>query len=121
MKWVRSHITYGSRLALLALVVQFAVSFGHCHAIAAQPIPGVQSGVAPAQQASPASHDSDQQNNDACEICAVIALANTTLFATPPILVLPQAIELASLTTEAKFVRPNSARVAFQPRAPPVS
>lgn len=121
MKWVRSHITYGSRLALLALAVQFAVAFGHCHAIAAQAMPGVQSGAAAVQQPSPASHDSDQQNNDACEICAVLALANATLFATPPLLLLPQAIELPSLTTEAKFVRPNSARVAFQPRAPPVS
>lgn len=121
MQWVRSHITYGSRLALFALIVQFAVSFGHCHAIAAQPMPGVQSGVASAQQPAPASHDSDQQNNNACEICAAIALANTTLLATPPLLVLPQAVELPSRTTEAKFVRPHSAPVAFQPRAPPIS
>jgi hypothetical protein len=118
MKWFRSNIRHGSRLALVALVVQFALSFGHFHAQAALAIQ-----TAPAQygQQSPASHDPDQQTNDACEICAVIALANTVLFATPPLLLLPQAIEFLYLTTDAGFAHLNSARVAFQPRAPPVS
>ena len=49
-----------------------------------------------------------------------MALANTVLFATPPLL-LPQAIEFLSLTTDAEFVHLGSPRPAFQPRAPPVS
>ena len=70
----------------------------------------------------PASdHDSDQQPSDTCAICAVIAMANTVLFATPPLLLLPQAVEFLYLTTDAEFVHLNSIRVAFQPRAPPVS
>jgi hypothetical protein len=43
------------------------------------------------------------------------------LFATPLVLQPPQAVEFLYLTTDAEFVDPNSARVAFQPRAPPVS
>jgi hypothetical protein len=43
------------------------------------------------------------------------------LFATPPLLSLPQAIEFLYLTTDAGFAHLNSARIAFQPRAPPVS
>jgi hypothetical protein len=43
------------------------------------------------------------------------------LFATPALLLLPQAVELLYLTTDAEFVHLSSARVAFQPRAPPVS
>ena len=118
MNWIRSHIKYGARLALLALVVQFAVSFGHFHAIAAPATPAAaQSASAP----SPAGHEPDQQTNDTCEICAVIALAQTMLFATPPLLVLPQAIELSCPPTDAGFADLNSVRVAFQPRAPPVS
>jgi hypothetical protein len=50
-----------------------------------------------------------------------MALANAVLFATPPILLLPQAIEFLYLATDAEFVHLNSARVAFQPRAPPAS
>ena len=136
MKWFRSNIKRGSRLALFALAIQFALSFGHFHAVAAQ---AIQPDTAPfelshanglaapsavsesAQQPSPSTPDSDPQQSDPCAICAVMALANAVLFATPPILLLPQAIEFLYLTTDAEFVHLNSARVAFQPRAPPAS
>jgi hypothetical protein len=135
MKWFRSNIKHGSRLALLALALQFLLSFGHFHAVAAQ---AVQPDTAPfelshanglsapdtagiAEQQSPSGNDPDQRANDPCAICAVIALANSMLFATPPLLLLPQAIEFLYLTTDAEFVHLNSARIAFQPRAPPAS
>jgi hypothetical protein len=131
MKWLRSNIRHGSRLALLALALQFALSFGHFHAGAAQAAPAVQSGSADSLSAAdtagedtqqPASnHDSDQQQGDVCAICAVLALANTMLFAAPPLLLLPQAIEILYLSTDAEFIHLNSVRVAFQPRAPPIS
>jgi hypothetical protein len=118
MKWFRSNIKHGSRTALLALVIQFALSFGHFHGIAAQAAPALLS----AQQQLPASNqDSDQHPQDICAICAVMALANTVLFATPPVLLLPQAFEFLYLTTDAEFVHLRSAGVAFQPRAPPLS
>ena len=139
MKWFRSNIKHGSRLALFALAVQFVLSFGHFHGGAAQAAPAIQSDLAQsglsgasglptadaiglsAPPRSPANHDSDQQPSDACAICAVIALANAVLLATPPLLLLPQALEFLYLTTDAEFVHLNSARVAFQPRAPPIS
>ena len=106
MKWFRSNIKHGSRLALLALALQFALSFGHFHAIAAPAALTIQavaaqSDIAPhatdaADQSArqPASNnESDQQPGDVCAICAVIALANTVLFATPPTLLLPQAFD----------------------------
>ena len=139
MKWFRSNIKHGSRLALLALAIQFALSFGHFHGVGAQAAPGIRSGqtqsdpsdagsvlapdaVSQAGQQQPASdRDSDGHPNDVCSICAVMALANAVLFATPPVLLLPQAVEFLYLTTDAEFVHLNSARVAFQPRAPPIS
>ena len=137
MRWFRSNIKRGSRLALFALAIQFVVSFGHFHAVAAQAAQAIQPDTAPfelshglaapdavsesAQQRSPSTPDSNQQQSDACAICAVMALANAVLFATPPILLLPQAIEFLYLTTDAEFVHLSSARVAFQPRAPPAS
>jgi len=118
MMWFRSNIKHGSGAALFALAIQFAFSFGHFHGLAAQAAPA----IASAQQQQPASnHDSDQQPNDTCAICAVMALANTVLFATPPVLLLPQAVEFLYLTTDAEFVHLSAVRVAFQPRAPPVS
>ena len=131
MKWFRRHIKTGSRLALFALAVQFALSFGHFHANAA---PAIQTaltdadlayaqGVAAAEasQPQPANHDTDRLPIDACAICAVIALGSNLLLSTPPLLLLPQAIEFLYLATDAEFVHLNSARVAFQPRAPPAS
>jgi len=43
------------------------------------------------------------------------------MFATPPLLLLPQAVEFLYLTTDAEFVHLKSAGTAFQPRAPPAS
>jgi hypothetical protein len=139
MKWFRSNIKHGSRLALLALAIQLVLSFGHFHSLAAKAAPALQSGqtqsrasyagdpLAPdaasqADRQQPASdRDSDGHPNDGCAICAVMALANALLFVTPPVLLLPQAVEFLYLTTDAEFVHLNSARIAFQPRAPPIS
>jgi hypothetical protein len=139
MKWFRSNIRHGSRLALFALVLQLGLSFGHFHGSAAQAAPGIQSaplqtgaydanGLPPdtaddqAAQPQPApDHDSGQHPGDACAICAVMAMANNLLFATPPLLLLPQAVEFLYQTTDAEFVHLSSVRVAFQPRAPPAS
>jgi Protein of unknown function (DUF2946) len=118
MKWLRSNIKHGSRLALLALAIQFALSFGHFHGIAAQAAPSIQQ----TSQQQPASNpDPDQQSTDPCAICAVMAQANAVMFATPPVLLLPQAVEFHYLTTDAAFVHLDGSRVAFQPRAPPAS
>jgi hypothetical protein len=125
MKWFRSQIKLGSRLALFALAIQFALSFGHSHGIAtAQAATAIQSSVvAPdaADRQPTSNHDSDQHPNDGCAICAVIALANAMLSATPPLLLLPQAAEFFYRATDAEFVDLNPARVVFQPRAPPIS
>jgi hypothetical protein len=123
MKWFRSNIKQGSRLALLALAIQFALSFGHFHGVA-QAAPAMQSALAQAAAPQPApgsDQDSDRHASDACAICAVIAMANATLFATPPLLRLPEAVEFLYRTTDAEFIHLNSLRVAFQPRAPPIS
>src|SRR5258705_5472246 len=39
MKWFRSNIRRGSRLALFALAIQFLLSFGHFHGSGAQGAP----------------------------------------------------------------------------------
>ncbi|QWG19669.1 DUF2946 family protein [Bradyrhizobium sediminis] len=135
MKWFRSNIKHGSRLALLALALQFALSFGHSHGAAARTAPTIQPVAAQSDitsalvapdaadsTAQPASHpEPDRQSGDACAVCAVIALAGTALFAAPPILLLPQAAEFRYLTTDAEFIHLNPASAAFQPRAPPAS
>jgi hypothetical protein len=148
MKWFRSNIRPGSRLALLALAIQFLLSFGHFHGSGAQ----VASASAVVKRS--ALHDAagfaathrDASNKalfandsgtvrskiysgdgpngeptDDCAICAVIALANAMVAATPPDVLGPQAGAFLYLPAGAELVAPNSARVAFQPRAPPIA
>ena len=139
MNWFRKHLRHGSRLALFALAIQFALSFGHFHGLAAQAAPAIQTHVTDAdfattaglaaqtaadevaQKQQPSTPDTDQQPADACAICAVMSLAGNVLFATPPLLQLPQAVEFLFLTTDAEFVHLNSIYPAFQSRAPPAS
>ena len=138
MKWVRSNTGSLSRVALFALLVQFALSFGHFHGVANQTassslfgsipsglslVRGLAFQAAPGQPTlKPASdHPSDEHPNDICAVCVVMAMANAAMFAAPPVLSLPQAVEFSYLTTEGEFARLASVRVAFQPRAPPIS
>jgi hypothetical protein len=120
MRWFRSNVKQGSRLALLALAIQFVLSFGHFHGIVAHAAPSITQ-VAIQDQQPASSPDSDQQPAEPCAICAVMALANAALSATPPVLLLPQAVEFLYLVTDAEFVHLDHGRVAFQPRAPPAS
>ena len=124
MKWFRSNIRNGARLALLALLVQFALSFGHVHGFVPPAASATQS-LLPADhaakpQSAPGKHDSDQ-TTDVCAICAVMAMASTVLFSAPPILLLPDAVQILHRITDAEFSHLKSAGTAFQPRAPPAS
>jgi hypothetical protein len=145
MKWFRLNIRIGSRLALFALAIQFVLSFGHFHGGSAQAASvdaklsglhdSVGSAVArlrtsePAAQANAAgvarntsSRDLPAgQGSDDCAICVVMALANAMVDAAPPDLPAPQATAFSYLSAAAGFVDPASARVAFQPRAPPIA
>ena len=139
MNWFRKHLKHGSRLALVALAIQFAMSFGHFHGVAAQAAPAIQTHLTDAdfayaaktaaqtaadeveQKQQPSTPDTDQQPADNCAICAVMSLAGSVLFATPPLLQLPQAVEFLYLTTDAEFVHLNAAYPAFRSRAPPAS
>lgn len=139
MNWFRKHLKHGSRLALFALAIQFVLSFGHFHGVAAQAAPAIQTSVTDAdfayaagiaaqtaadkvaQKQQPSTPDTDQQPADNCAICAVMSLAGNVLFATPPLLQLPQAVDFLYLTTDAEFVHLGSVHFAFQSRAPPAS
>ena len=136
MNWFRKHAKTGSRLALFALAIQFALSFGHFHGDIARAAPTRQAGLAAtdlaiaATLATPQAHpeaaqqpsgpDTDRHTSD-CAICAVLSLASNFLSATPPLLELPQAVGLLHLTTGAEFAHLGSVHPAFRSRAPPVS
>jgi hypothetical protein len=145
MKWFRSNIRLGSRLALFALAIQFLLSFGHFHGGAqaasapafAKPSGGHDTfdhaasrvralqrasqaiGVAGSRKAS--DHGPAGQAGDDCAICAVMALAHAMVDTVPPGILPPRAIAFSYSNAGAGFLDPDSASVAFQPRAPPLA
>jgi DUF2946 family protein len=132
MKWFRRRIKTGSRLALFALLLQFVLSFGHFHFNAAQAAPAIQTltdlayaqglaADAASERQQGGNPDTDQPSGEPCAICAVMSMANQMVFATPALLLLPDAIEVLFLVTDAEFAHLGSLWPAFQSRAPPVS
>jgi hypothetical protein len=117
MKWFRSYIKPVSHVALFALAIQFALSFGHFHGIVTQAAPSIQS----AQQLPVPSHDSDQRTDHVCAVCVAVAMANAATAAAPPALPPQPAVERAHLIVETPFVDPRASRAAFQSRAPPIA
>ncbi|CCD95244.1 conserved exported hypothetical protein [Bradyrhizobium sp. ORS 375] len=122
MSWFRANIKDGSRLALFALLLQFALAFGHVHWLAGQAVDG--GGITVAERhtgSTPASQDPDQQPAaDGCAICAVMAMAQSILLSPPPALVVPTAVEIRPLKAIAASFDDVAIGTAFQPRGPPI-
>ncbi|WP_371421771.1 DUF2946 family protein [Tardiphaga sp.] len=125
MKWFRTNIRNGAKLALFALAVQLILSFGHVHGatVHAAPLDATIARAASAAAQTPATPDTDHHHRatDPCAICAVMAMAGTALFATPPVLLLPRATVLLQRITEAEFDHLDAISGASQPRGPPAS
>jgi hypothetical protein len=122
MRWFRSNARCGSRLALFALAVQLAVTFGHVHlqglALAkAAPIASAdrfaQAVTADPIRKSPGSADYD------CPICALIQLASTSSPSAAPVLPAPVLIGGFRLETPDELRSDVSAHFSFQARGPP--
>jgi hypothetical protein len=92
MGWFRSRSRWGSYLALFALVVQLALSFGHVHLEGGAPLSGHASALlgVHASTASaavdPASTDTPTLADDCCPICTLIHLAGALVPAAAPAL-----------------------------------
>jgi len=118
MKWSRSKAKSLSLLALFALAVQFALSFGHIHADA------FTSPAAISDYASTPTPDSEHQQDDPadiCAICATVAMANAMVDAAPPALLAPLDANASAIFTDLASLITATGLVAFQSRAPPRS
>jgi hypothetical protein len=128
MNWVRAKIGLGARLALIALAIQFVASFGHFDAIAAAPSQtSTQADQAQIDQPRASTADSipaDQDHDhatDLCAICAVHAMANAMLDASPPSLPLQIGDALRCRFAALATAEPCPPPGGFQPRAPPLT
>jgi len=126
MGWVRSRRRHGALLALLALALQIAVSFGHVHldgaARAANHVALAgphKIALAQASPQAPAQNPSD--DDDYCAICASIFLVSTSFVSEPPKLPVPGGFARIKHAISAARVIAAPRRFAFQSRAPPAA
>ena len=127
MRWLRSHIRFGSWLALFALTVQFALSFGHVHfddtSLRSSLAPrALQFAVQPAatfvdSPAAPMQHKPDGLADEFCAVCLVMQLAG--LPAMVPELPLPIGNLHILLNPRVEVAFASSPTLFFRARAPP--
>jgi Protein of unknown function (DUF2946) len=122
MRWFRANKTFGSRLALFALAVQFVLAFGHIHHedIYGSARPALAVAVPDGSQPLPANHPA-KHGDDYCAICAAVSLLGNSFAAAAPTLPLPAASHAIERfdRVAAIFIAPR--RAAFQSRAPPTA
>jgi len=102
-------------LALIALTLHLAVSFGHGHAaeVAATPASAIQPDTT--GDGSPG----DRHGRDACAICAILNIDATPFGSSIPALLLPVGTAARAPIPSEDNVQRHAARQPFQPRAPP--
>lgn len=124
MRWFRTHIDLGSRVALFALAVQLVLSFGHVHMDKR-----ALSGVAPVAVAlqvagrdgSPATPDHHTGATDVCAICATIGLLASSIPPDPGRLAPPSSHSVALSGAFSVAFTAYDSQSSFQARAPPRS
>ncbi|WP_024509151.1 hypothetical protein [Bradyrhizobium sp. ARR65] len=122
MRWVRDNIRHGSWLALVALAINFALSFGHVHAIAGRASRGViVAALALPEQGKTQGHPDEGQADYLCPICIATSAIANALASSPPAILLQLTATAVDRTIEpARFVV-EPQRAAFQSRGPPIS
>ena len=110
MKRFRSN--FGEGLALVALAIVFALWLGHFDGTTARAASAIQPAPSPLAASSAAA-----TRDKGCTVCAFVTLADQLFSATPPLMMLPEAVELLYRTTDAEFVHLKSAGLLALPRA----
>jgi hypothetical protein len=115
-------LRFGSWLALVALAIQLALSFGHIHAEDFATTADNQTSIS-VDHAGGGFSDSDHHGlgHRDCDICATIALLATLVISSPPALtVLATHSVVSQVVVENRPPVPATSR-PFQARAPPLT
>jgi hypothetical protein len=121
MRWFRSHLRLGARLALFALVVQLVVSFGHVHAedFAATVALAASAGHGSPSSGAPNGRHPSDTTNDICAICALIQLVHVSVPAMAPVLSAPTVFDWIRHQPPRQLAASASSHELFRARAPP--
>ena len=116
MAWAAIRRSVGAWLALTALALQLAVSFGHIHA--EDFVRGHYGLTIVADAATDVPDDPDNDHLD-CAICATVHLASVLLLPAPPAISLPADIAVHRPTAGEQDTAQRARALAFDARGPP--
>lgn len=119
MVWLRSKAKSLSFVALFALALQLGLSFGHIHADRA--LAGKEAVAGLLSSAAPDSGNDTDNRADLCAVCVTIAIANTLIDSTPPVLPLPVVTAASDVLLVAVASGASTTALGFQSRAPPIA
>jgi hypothetical protein len=120
MRWFRAKLRTGAQLALFALTVQIALSFGHIHLGNVQHASAIASTGGQPSGSTPTQHPVGDAD-DYCVICATIHLSATSLLPQEPQLPVPFAVRQVEHSNCAAATFFSTRRAPFQSRAPPLA
>lgn len=120
MWWYRCHQRFAGILALFALGIQLAVSFGHVHLEGARPPFGLAASDAASLDRSPAgTPDPPGAPRHDCAICITIDLLGNALTGEPTALSLPDPVQFGPFPPAGEPEIFVTRFHAFRTRAPP--
>jgi hypothetical protein len=126
MRWFRHHLKHSASLALIALAINLALSFGHIHL---DDLPGgkAMAGVLVSAITHQANEPTDRHHpagdpDDFCPISMAGATLSTGVATSPPVIL---HVEFASVAIDHVLASApavlQTQRSAFQSRGPPIS
>jgi len=121
MRWVRSNSRFGAWLALAALALRLAVSFGHVHLNGAPPAAVVDATAAAPGSTPPPDQQPGNHTDDYCAICATIHLAASAFVPSAPQVEAPFASQPIEHIDHVTIAFVSARRAPFQSRAPPLA
>jgi hypothetical protein len=120
MRWFRTRRQFCGWVALLALALQLALSFGHVHGLDTESRSAVAS-IAANSGAPQQPAGGQQSDDDYCAICAVMTMLSGAQCATAPVTTTPAACVAAAPLAEPARLHLIARHDSFQSRAPPIS
>jgi hypothetical protein len=122
MRWFRDNIRHGSWLALVAIAINLALSFGHVHVAGQVSDRGVIAAVLGATDHGKApGHSDDPQADYLCPICIASSAIANAMAASPPAIALQLTATVVDRTIPPVRIAVALPRAPFQSRGPPVS
>ena len=125
MRWFRDNGRQGSWLALIALAINVALSFGHFHAFDGKVVNGgliaKVASIATSDDGAKPGHPNDDHADVLCPICVAAAAMAQALASVPPALAVEFAVAAADRTIAPDITLIQPPRAAFQSRGPPLT